>query len=58
MVLEIIKSCHNKAKDILKENIDKLHQLAKYLLERETISGEEFMDILEGRVTVSLQLEA
>lgn len=58
VVLEIIKSCHNKAKDILKENIDKLHQLAKYLLERETISGEEFMDILEGRVTVSLQLEA
>ncbi|NLX61927.1 MAG: ATP-dependent zinc metalloprotease FtsH [Tissierellia bacterium] len=58
VVLEIIKSCHNKAKKILKENIDKLHQMAKYLLEKETITGEEFMDILEGRVTVNLQLEA
>lgn len=55
-VLQIITTSHNKAKEILKENMDKLHQLAKYLLERETITGEEFMDILEGRKTVDLQL--
>jgi len=58
VVLNIIKSCHNQAVEILKENIDKLHQLAKYLLEKETITGEEFMDILEDRVTVDLQLNA
>ncbi|SCJ85807.1 ATP-dependent zinc metalloprotease FtsH [Neobittarella massiliensis] len=45
-VLAIIRSAHQKAIDILKQNSDKLHQLAHYLLERETITGEEFMDIL------------
>lgn len=45
-VLKIIKSCHQKAIAILEENKDKLHQLTKYLLEKETISGEEFMSLL------------
>lgn len=45
-VLDIIKSAHEKAINILKENIDKLHELAHFLLEKETITGEEFMDIL------------
>ena len=45
-VLSIIKSAHEKALEILKENVAKLHELANYLLERETITGEEFMDIL------------
>jgi cell division protease FtsH len=45
-VLKIIKSAHKKAIDILKENEGKLHELAEYLLEKETISGEEFMEIL------------
>ena len=31
---------------ILKDNIEKLHELAAFLLEKETITGEEFMDIL------------
>jgi len=55
-VLNIIKAAHNKAIEILNENMTKLHELAKYLLEKETITGEEFMDILEGRKTVDLQL--
>ena len=42
-VLSIIKSAHEKAKNILKENIDKLHELSAYLLEKEKIRGEEFM---------------
>lgn len=46
-VLAIIKSSHEKAINLLKENMDKLHELAHYLLERETISGEEFMTILK-----------
>ena len=45
-VLEIIKTQHQKARDILQNNQDKLHELANYLLEKETITGEEFMNIL------------
>ncbi|MDF2501769.1 MAG: cell division protein FtsH [Anaerosporomusa subterranea] len=47
-VLAIIKQAHEKAAEILKDNIDKLHELARYLLEKETITGEEFMEILAG----------
>ena len=46
-VLSIIKSAHEKAKQILTENIDKLRELSNYLLEMETITGQEFMEILE-----------
>ncbi|WP_291573281.1 ATP-dependent zinc metalloprotease FtsH [Clostridium sp. UBA4548] len=45
-VLQIIKTCHKRALDILEENKEKLHELAKYLLEKETITGEEFMAVL------------
>ncbi len=45
-VLRIIKSAHAKAMEILKDNVDKLHELANFLMERETITGEEFMEIL------------
>ncbi|MDO4519221.1 MAG: ATP-dependent zinc metalloprotease FtsH [Eubacteriales bacterium] len=45
-VVELVKTQHEKAKAILEENIIKLHELAKYLYEHETITGEEFMDIL------------
>lgn len=45
-VLALIKSAHEKALAILKENTEKLHELARYLLEKETITGEEFMEIL------------
>ena len=48
-VLKIIKSCHKKAIEILEENKDKLHELTKYLLEKETITGEEFMAILNKK---------
>lgn len=45
-VNEIIKTSHQTAIRILSENIEKLHELAAFLLEKETITGEEFMDIL------------
>ena len=45
-VLEIIKEAHQKAKTILLENRDKLDVLAGYLLEKETITGDEFMALL------------
>ena len=45
-VLRIIKFAHEKAKEIIKENLPKMHELAKYLLEKETMTGEEFMEML------------
>jgi cell division protease FtsH len=45
-ILRIIKTCHRKAIQILEDNKEKLHELTKYLLEKETITGEEFMSIL------------
>ncbi len=45
-VIRIVKSAHEKASGILRENAAKLNELSQYLLERETITGEEFMEIL------------
>ena len=47
-VVEIVKEAHEKAFAILKENEEKLHELAAHLLEKETITGEEFMALLEA----------
>lgn len=47
-VVELVRTQHEKALQILKDNIGKLHELAKYLYEHETITGEEFMKILEA----------
>ena len=46
-VVELVKAQHEKALNILRENRQKLDELAQYLYERETITGEEFMAILE-----------
>ncbi|NLW79737.1 MAG: ATP-dependent zinc metalloprotease FtsH [Ruminococcaceae bacterium] len=45
-VLGIIKGAHQKATQIIQDNLPKMHELAEYLLEKETITGEEFMAIL------------
>ncbi|HWR61772.1 MAG TPA: ATP-dependent zinc metalloprotease FtsH [Clostridia bacterium] len=47
-VLAIIKNAHERAINILKDNMEKLHLLASYLIEKETITGEEFMRILSS----------
>ena len=44
-VFELVKAQHAKAAKILTENRSKLDELAQYLYERETITGEEFMNI-------------
>ena len=55
-VVELVRRQHEKAYKILQDNIDKLHELAKYLYEHETITGEEFMKILNTPATqVSLE---
>lgn len=46
-VVALVKREHAKATAILQENREKLDELAKYLYERETITGEEFMEILD-----------
>ena len=48
-VVALVKQEHQKARQILEENKDKLHELAKYLYDHETITGEEFMQILEAQ---------
>ncbi len=45
-VVSIIRTAHEKALGILRENEEQLHELAKFLLEKETITGDEFMAIL------------
>ena len=51
-VVELVRMEHQKALKILQDNIGKLHELAKYLYEHETITGEEFMKILNAPVQV------
>ncbi|MBD9253853.1 ATP-dependent zinc metalloprotease FtsH, partial [bacterium] len=48
-VVELVKAQHEKAVDILTENRAKLDELAQYLYEKETITGEEFMHILNAK---------
>ncbi len=47
-VIELIRKAHEKAIEILKQNMPKLHELAGFLLEKETITGEEFLRILRS----------
>ena len=47
-MVELVKKQHEKARRILEENRAKLDELAKFLYEKETITGQEFMDILMG----------
>ena len=54
-VLSIIKQCHQKAIKLLQENQPALHRIAAFLLEKETITGEEFMKLLKEEETVDLQ---
>ena len=48
-VVELVKKQHEKAAKILKDNRAKLDELAKYLYDKETITGEEFMNILNAQ---------
>lgn len=46
-VVELVKVQHEKARKLLSDNILKLHEIAKFLYEKETITGEEFMEVLQ-----------
>ena len=45
-VVAVVKQAHEKAVGIIRENMHKLDEIAQFLLEKETITGEEFMEIL------------
>lgn len=45
-VINVVKNAHEKALKILRENEEQLHKLSAYLLKKETITGKEFMDVL------------
>lgn len=47
-VVELVKKQHKKAEQILEDNREKLDELADYLYEKETITGDEFMEILNS----------
>ena len=46
LTVDLVKAQHQKAIQLLQDNLPKLHEIAKYLYEHETITGEEFMAIL------------
>lgn len=48
-VMRILKEAYDKALSLLRANMDKLDEIAAFLIEKETITGKEFMDIFEGK---------
>lgn len=56
-VVQLVKRQHEKAKKILEDHIGKLHELAKYLYDHETITGEQFMEILNRKEEQTLSIE-
>lgn len=48
-VMRILKEAYDKALSLIRANIDKLDEIAAFLIEKETITGKEFMDIFEGK---------
>ncbi len=48
MTVDLVKKQYERARGILNDNMTKLHELAKHLYENETLTGEEFMDILNA----------
>lgn len=57
-VIKIVSECHANAIQILNDNIDKLHEISAYLLKNETITGEEFMDILDSKYEITPKPES
>ena len=49
MVVQTVRRQHEKALQLLRDNEEKLHELARFLCEKETITGEEFMEILDRK---------
>lgn len=46
--MSIINTAQENARQIIRDNIDKMHESSKFLLEKETITGEQFMEIINS----------
>ena len=57
-VVELVRKQHEKAIALLKAHMDKLDALASYLYEKKTITGDEFMKILEGDKSETKEVES
>lgn len=57
MVVALVKKAYKNAEELLSGNMDKLHKIAKYLYEEETITGEEFMNLLNEKEDASVERE-
>jgi len=53
LVIKAVQTQYAKAEQLLKDHIDKLHEISNYLYEKETITGEEFMEILNAQTDVA-----
>ena len=51
-VIQLVKEQYQKAEQLLNDNLSKLHELSKYLYEKETITGDEFMRILNSPISI------
>lgn len=58
LVVELVRKEHEKAKKLLEDHRDDLDRIASYLYEKETITGEEFMNILENKPQASEEAQA
>ena len=58
MVVDLVQEAYDKAERLLRENIGKLHEISKYLYDQETITGDEFMEILNHRTEPAPMVEA
>lgn len=47
-IIRVLKEAHDKAEKLLRENMEALHKISEFLIEKETITGEQFMSILDG----------
>jgi len=57
-VKQILQAGYKRAKDILTENMDKIEQLVEVLVERETLTSDEFIEVMDGVVPATFDLDA
>ncbi len=57
LILEIVNNAYDRAETILKDNIDKLHEVAAYLIKHEKMSGEDFEAVMNGTYVEPVEAE-
>lgn len=57
LILEIVNNAYDKAETILKDNIDKLHEVAAYLIKHEKMGGEDFEAVMNGTYVEPVEAE-